>query len=237
ANRFVTSREPGHLSPLWVSLAAPPGRATCGSAVPAEVWVQSGRAHEVVRGHLETEPLIEPASLDAAKCTHYLDRLSVVPRRSLERDVDQPFANSLRPVGFVDDQRGDRDEVPGPLELSSRCDGNSTTDIVMERGDHDVRRRRCRELSDDVLRWDDPSELIEQLADAGRVLRHRWAQRHVHAESVRGTDCRLPGRASTSPIAGSGSRNGPLSFTTRRAICGGSERKSFCSIATEPQVT
>src|SRR5438132_12026933 len=161
--------------------------------MPAEVWIQSGRAHEVVRGHLEAEPLIEPASLDAAKCTHYLDRLSVVPRRSLERDVDQPFANSLRPVGFVDDQRVDRDEVPGPLELPSRRDGNNTNDIVMELGDHDVRRRRCRELSDDVLRWDDPSELIEQLADAGRVLRHRWAQRHVHAASVRGTDCPSPG--------------------------------------------
>ena len=60
-------------------------------------------AHEVVRGHIEAEQLIEPASLDAAKCTRYLDRLSVVARRSLERDVDQPFANSLRPVGFVDD--------------------------------------------------------------------------------------------------------------------------------------
>ena len=170
------------------------GRATSGSAVPAEGWAQSGRAHEVVRGHLEAEPLVEPASLDAAKCTHYLDRLSVVPRRSIERDVDQPLANSPRPVGFVDDQRVDRDEVPGPLELPSRCDGNNTYDIVMEFGDHDVRRRRCRELSDDVLRWDDPSELIEQLADAGRVLRHRWAQRHVHAASVRGTDCPLPGR-------------------------------------------
>ena len=106
-------------------------------------------------------------------------------------------------MGLVDDQRVDRDEVPGPLELPSRCDGNNTNDIVIELGDHDVRRRRCRELSDDALGWDDPPKLIEQLADAGRVLRHRWAQRHVHAESVRGTDCPLPGRASTSPIAGS----------------------------------
>ena len=179
------------------------GRATCGSAVLAEIWVQSGRAHEVVRGHLEAEPLIEPASLDAAKCTHYLDRLSVGPRRGLERDVDQPLTNSPRPVGLVDDQRVDRDEVPGPLELPSRCDGNNTNDIVIELGDHHVRRRRCRELSDDALRWDDPPKLIEQLADAGRVLQDRWAQRHVHAESVRGTDCPLSGRRARPPIAGS----------------------------------
>jgi hypothetical protein len=140
----------------------------------------SRRVYEVVRRHLETEPLVEPPGLDAAKVADELDRLRVASPSGLDRDADELLTDAPRAVLFIDDQGVDGDQVPCPLELTPRRHSDQPDDVAVTLGHDHLGRRRRRQLGDNGLRGHRPPELVEELADARSILRDGDAQRRIH---------------------------------------------------------
>ena len=110
--------------------------------VPSARQVASSlkRAHEVVRREIESEPFVEPTSVDTANMADELHRLGATACRRFKGGTDELFADATSPVCLVDHQGVDGDEVARPLELSPGADRDETDHVAVRLDDDDLSR-------------------------------------------------------------------------------------------------